>query len=45
MCGAGTTLKMAKLNGRGYLGFDISEEYCDIARRRIASVGNGETKY
>jgi site-specific DNA-methyltransferase (adenine-specific) len=37
MCGAGTTLKMAKLNGRNYLGFDISEEYVEIAKKRLAS--------
>lgn len=36
-CGSGTTLKMAKLNGRDYLGVDISSEYCDIAIRRVES--------
>ena len=35
MCGRGTTLKMAKLLGRNYLGIDISEEYCRIARERV----------
>ena len=35
MCGSGTTLKMAKLLGRNYLGIDISEEYCRIARERV----------
>ena len=34
--GSGTTCKMAILNGRNYLGIDISEEYCEIARKRIA---------
>lgn len=34
MCGSGTTLKMAHETGRVYLGFDISEEYCELARRR-----------
>lgn len=34
-CGSGTTAKMAMLNGRHYIGFDISEEYCDIARKRV----------
>ena len=33
--GSGTTCKMAILNGRNYLGIDISEEYCQIARKRI----------
>lgn len=32
--GSGTTTKMAKLNNRHYIGFDISEEYCNIARER-----------
>jgi len=35
MCGSGTTLKMAKLLDRNYIGIDISEEYCDIARNRV----------
>lgn len=33
--GSGTTAKMALLTGRNYIGFDISEEYCEIARKRI----------
>lgn len=33
--GSGTTAKMALLTGRNYLGCDISEEYCEIARRRV----------
>lgn len=35
MCGSGTTLKMAKMNNRNFLGFDISQEYCDIANERV----------
>lgn len=35
MCGSGTTLKMAKLNNRKYIGIDISAEYCQIARERL----------
>jgi len=35
MCGSGTTLKMAKLNNRRYIGIDISEEYCRIAQERL----------
>lgn len=34
--GSGTVGKMAYLNNRYYLGFDISNEYCDLAKRRIA---------
>lgn len=33
--GSGTTAKMAILNHRHYLGFDISSEYCNIAERRV----------
>lgn len=33
--GAGTTAKMAVLNKRHYIGFEISEEYFDIASRRL----------
>ena len=33
--GSGTTAKMAYLNGRNYCGIDISEEYCEIARKRL----------
>ena len=38
MCGSGTTCKMAKLNGRNYIGIDIVEEYVEIARRRVEGV-------
>jgi len=38
MCGSGTTCKMAKENGRKYIGIDVSEEYCEIAKRRLSSV-------
>ena len=34
--GSGTTAKMAVLNGRHYIGFEISEEYCGIAEQRLA---------
>ena len=33
--GSGTTAVAAKQLGRNYLGFDISPEYCKLARRRI----------
>lgn len=38
MCGSGTTCKIAKITGRHFIGIDISEEYCDIARTRIADI-------
>ncbi len=39
MCGSGTTCKMAMVNNRKYIGIDISEEYCEIARKRIREYG------
>lgn len=33
--GSGTTPKMAMLNNRNYIGAEISEEYVEIARKRI----------
>lgn len=33
--GSGTTGKMAKLNNRNYLGFDVSEEYVEMDNKRI----------
>ena len=36
MCGSGTTCKMAKYNGRNFIGMDCSEEYCRIAKKRIS---------
>jgi site-specific DNA-methyltransferase (adenine-specific) len=38
MCGAGTTLKMAKLNNRNYVGIDINEEYVTLSERRVDSI-------
>ncbi len=37
-CGSGTTCVAAKMLGRNYIGIDISEEYCQIARMRIKAV-------
>jgi DNA modification methylase len=34
--GSGTTAKMAKLNNRNYIGFEISKDYCEIAEKRLA---------
>lgn len=36
MCGSGTTCVSALQLGRRYIGIDISRDYCDLARRRIA---------
>jgi DNA modification methylase len=36
--GSGTTGKMAILNNRNYIGFEISKEYCEIAEKRINEV-------
>jgi len=36
-CGSGTTCVAAKMLGRNYIGIDISEKYCEIARKRIAA--------
>ncbi|MDD2519122.1 MAG: site-specific DNA-methyltransferase [Bacilli bacterium] len=33
--GSGTTAKMALINDRQFIGFEISKEYCDIANKRI----------
>ena len=40
-CGSGTTCVAAKMLGRNYIGIDISEEYCQIARDRITAVETG----
>lgn len=37
-CGSGTTLVAAAKLGRHFLGFEISPEYCEIARKRLALV-------
>lgn len=36
--GSGTTAKMAKLNNRNFIGFEISEEYIHIANERLKNV-------
>jgi len=52
MVGSGTTSKMAKLNKRNFIGFDINEEYIDISNKRIEGIipyddsnPNPKTKY
>ena len=36
MSGSGTVAKMAKFSGRKFIGIEISQEYCEIAQRRLA---------
>ena len=33
--GSGTTLKMAKLSNRDFIGFEISHEYCEVIEKRL----------
>ncbi|MEN6534518.1 MAG: site-specific DNA-methyltransferase [Bryobacteraceae bacterium] len=40
-CGSGTFCLAAKQLGRNYIGIDISEDYCHIARARLAVVEMG----
>ena len=35
MCGVGTTLKMAMLNNRRYLGMEVEERFVDLATKRL----------
>ena len=42
-CGSGTTCVAAKRLGRSYIGIDISEEYCNIARKRLEAEEKGIT--
>jgi len=37
MCGSGTTCKMAKKNNRHYIGCDISEDYVNLAKKRLGN--------
>jgi site-specific DNA-methyltransferase (adenine-specific) len=41
MVGSGTTLKMAKMNNRYFIGIDINPEYVELSNRRI----DGITQY
>lgn len=38
MCGSATTCKMAKKNNRYYIGCDISEDYVNLAKKRLEGV-------
>jgi site-specific DNA-methyltransferase (adenine-specific) len=37
--GSGTTSKMSILNNRNYIGSELSEEYCEIERKRLSLIG------
>lgn len=39
-CGSGTTGVVARRLGRDFLGIDLNEAYCEMARRRIGSSAN-----
>lgn len=41
MCGSGTTLKMAKVYGRRWIGIEISAKYAKLARRRVKEARDG----
>lgn len=36
LCGSGTTLKMAARHDRNYIGIDVSPQYCELSRQRVA---------
>ena len=38
MCGSGTTLKMAKMNNRNFIGIDINEQYVNLSIKRVDNV-------
>ncbi len=38
MAGSGTTLKMAKINNRNFVGIDINPEYVDLCHRRVDGI-------
>ena len=38
LCGSGTSCRMAKQLGRHFIGIEISEAYCQIARQRLHQV-------
>jgi len=45
MCGSGTTCKVARRLRRNFIGIDISEEYCRIARERLNTEHNHQAQF
>lgn len=41
-CGSGTTLVASALEGRSAIGFEVSEQYCEIAAQRVKAVQHGK---
>ena len=41
MCGSGTTCKMTKQLNRKYIGIDISQEYIELAQKRLENTERG----
>ena len=44
-CGAGTALVVAKKLGRNYIGIDLKEDYCEMARKRLANIPEKLDRY
>jgi len=45
MCGSGTTCVMAAQHARRYVGIEINEEYCDVARERLRQEGTERMQF
>jgi len=44
MAGSGTSLVAAKKLGRKYVGFDVCDDYCNLARKRLEKIPSVEKK-
>jgi site-specific DNA-methyltransferase (adenine-specific) len=45
MSGSGTVARVAVEMGRHYIGIDISQEYCEIARKRVKLIADAPTLF
>ncbi len=43
--GSGTTAVACKMSGRDFIGFEINEKYCEIARKRINAIPKSLSKW